>query len=99
LLNLYGRHPTFFIAIVWQATRLKGWRNRCHSSERFNKVLVWTGIFVNLLISPAIVYLPKPLGAHWDALRFMRPDIAVPLIVIAAILACFGLFKAVRSLG
>jgi len=62
-------------------------------------VLVWTGIFVNLLISAAIVYLPKTLGAHWDVLLFMRPDIAFPRIVFAALLACFGLFKAVRSLG
>jgi hypothetical protein len=56
------------------------------------------GIVFNLLLCSAIIYLPTPLGTRWDTLLFMRPDIAIPLIAIAALLGTLGLFKAVRSL-
>lgn len=86
-------------AIVWQASRLKGWGNRYHSSRAPTKVLAWAGIAANLLICLGILYLPTLLGIRWDSLLFMRPDIAIPLIVIGTLLACLGVFKAVRSLG
>ncbi len=92
------RFILFITAIVWQASRLKGWRNRYLSSRVSIKVLAWVGIVLNLLICAAILYLPTPLGTRWDTLLFMRPDIAIPLIAIAALLGSIGLFKAVRSL-
>ena len=87
----------FMAAIIWQATRLKGWRNRYQSSKVSIKILAWVGIVLNLLLCAAILYLPTPLGSRWDVLLFMRPDIAIPLIAIAALLGTIGLFKAVRS--
>lgn len=83
--------------IVWQAFRLKGWRNRYKASKSSLKGLSWMGIVVDLLLCTAVIYLPTPLGTRWDTLLFMRPDIGIPLIAIAALLGSFGLFKAVRS--
>jgi hypothetical protein len=62
------------------------------------KILVWMGIILSLLVCAAILYLPTLLGTRWDTLLFMRPDIGIPLLAIAALLGAFGLFKAVRSL-
>ena len=87
----------FITVIIWQVSRLKGWRNRYRSAKVSFKVLVWMGIVLNLLICAAILYLPTPLGTRWDTLLFMRPDIAIPLIAIAALLGGLGLFKAVKS--
>ena len=94
---LDGAIVLFMTAIVWQAFRLKGWRNRYQSSRVSIKILAWVGIVLNLLLCAAILYLPTPLGSRWDILLFMRPDIAIPLIAIAALLGTIGLFKAVRS--
>ena len=88
----------FMMAIVWQASRLKGWRNRYQSSKGFIKVLTWTGNVISLLLCFAILYLPTLLGTRWDILLFMRPDIAIPLIAIAVLLGTIGLFKAVKSI-
>ncbi|HEX2980848.1 MAG TPA: serine hydrolase domain-containing protein, partial [Anaerolineaceae bacterium] len=41
---LDGAVLLFIMAILWQATRLKGWRNRYRSSRRSDKVLTWAGI-------------------------------------------------------
>lgn len=83
--------------IVWQAFRLKGWRNRYQASKATIKGLTWMGIVFNLVLCSAILYLPTPLGTRWDTLLFMRPDIAIPLIAIAALLGIIALFKGVRS--
>lgn len=88
----------FILSIVWQASRLKGWRNRYQSSKGFIKVLTWAGNVFNLLLCFAILYLPTLLGTRWDILLFMRPDIAIPLIVIAVLLGTIGLYKAVKSI-
>ncbi len=88
----------FITVIIWQASRLKGWRNRYLSSRKFIKVLVWIGIVFSLLICAAIFYLPTLLGTRWDSLLFMRPDIGIPLIGIAVLLGTMGLFKVVRNL-
>ena len=93
-----GAIVVFVAGIIWQATRLKGWRTRYQSSQISIKILAWVGIVLNLLICAAILYLPTPLGSRWDVLLFMRPDIAFPLIAIAALFGIIGLFKAVRSL-
>jgi hypothetical protein len=85
-------------AIVWQISRLKGWKIRYQSSRASIKILAWLGIVFNLFIVAAIIYLPTGLGTRWDAVFSMRPDIGIPLISIAALLGVIGLFKAVRSL-
>ncbi|HEX2978715.1 MAG TPA: serine hydrolase domain-containing protein [Anaerolineaceae bacterium] len=97
-LILDGSFLLLVAAIVWQMSRLKGWRTRYQSSRGPVKVLAWLGIVVNLLIMAVIIYLPTLLGVRWDALFSMRPDIAIPLIAIAAFLGVIGLFKAVRNL-
>jgi len=94
---LDGAVILFMTAIIWQATRLKGWKNRYQTSRGSLKVWAWLGIVFNLLLCAAILYLPTALKTRWDTLLFMRPDIAVPLIAIAALLGAIGLFKAVRS--
>lgn len=88
----------FITVIVWQVSRLKGWKKRYQSSKAVNKAIVWIGIVLSLLVGAAIAYLPTPLGTRWDTLLFMRPDIALPLIAIAALLGIIGVFKAIRSL-
>ncbi len=88
----------FIMAIIWQGSRLKSWRNRYQSTKRSSKVLDWMGIVFNLLLCFVILYLPTLLGTRWDTLLFMRPDIGIPLIAIAILLGAIGLYKAVRSL-
>jgi CubicO group peptidase (beta-lactamase class C family) len=88
----------FITVIVWQASRMKVWRNRYQSTKLSLKVLAWMGIVFNLLISFVIFYLPTLLGTRWNTLFFMRPDIAIPLIAIATLLGAIGLFKVVRNL-
>jgi hypothetical protein len=83
--------------VSWQAFRLKGWRNRYQSSRVSGKILSWVGIVIGLLICIAIIYLPTMLSTRWDTLLFMRPDIAIPLVSIAALLGAIGLYKGVRS--
>ncbi len=95
---LDGSVLLLIVAIVWQISRLKGWRIRYQSSRASTKILAWLGIVFNLFIVAAIIYLPTGLGIRWDALFSMRPDIGFPLISIAALLGVIGLFKAVRSL-
>jgi hypothetical protein len=95
---LDGAVLLFVAAILWQTPRLKGWRNRYRSSRWSIKALAWIGIVFNLLICSAILYLPTLLGTRWDAILFMRPDIGIPLLTIAALIGSIGLFKAVRSL-
>ena len=88
----------FITAIVWQAFRLKGWRNRYRTSGGAIKIAAWMGIVFNLVICAAILYLPTLLGIRWDGLLFMRPDIGIPLLSIAALIGALGLFKTVQSL-
>lgn len=96
-LILDGAVILFLAVIIWQATRLKGWGNRYRSARRAVKVLAWVGIVFNMLLCAAILYLPTPLNTRWNVLLFMRPDIAISLIVIAVLLGSIGLFKAVRT--
>jgi hypothetical protein len=94
---LDGAIVLFVTAIVWQAFRLKGWRNRYQSSRVSTKVWAWVGIVSNLILCAAILYLPTLLGSRWNIILFMRPDIAIPLLMIAALFGSLGLYKAVRN--
>jgi len=88
----------FIAIIIWQAPRLKGWRNRYQSARFSTKVLAWLGIVLNLLVCVGILYFPTLVNTRWNSLLFFRPDFGIPLITIATLLGAIGLYKVVRSL-
>ncbi len=93
-----GSVVLFIAIIIGQIAGLRSWRNRYWSSRRSTKILAWTGIVFNLLLCFGILYLPTLVSTSWNTLLFMRPDIAIPLFVIAIFLGAIGLFKAIKSL-
>ncbi|TLM99721.1 beta-lactamase family protein [bacterium] len=86
------------ISLVWQVFRLKKWRIQYRSANRIKKTLAWMGIVFDILIIIAILYFPSLAGTQWNTLLYLRPDFAVPLLLIASGFGAIGIMKIIFSI-
>ncbi len=84
-------------SIIWQASRLKNWRNQYQTAPRPKRTITWVGIMLDFLIGVAILVLPNLVNSRWSILLYHRPDFAVPLLTIGLSLGVLGLIKVAKS--
>jgi CubicO group peptidase (beta-lactamase class C family) len=80
-------------SIIWQAFKLKNWRNHYLAASRVKKVAAWFGIVFDLLLCVGIMVLPNPMNSRWDIILYHRPDFAFPLLAIGTCLGALGIVK------
>jgi hypothetical protein len=56
--------------------------------------MAWVGIVLDLFVSACFLALPLLFHVNWYILLFVRPDFAVPVLVVGVCLGVLGLIKA-----
>ncbi len=79
--------------LLWQAVTLKGWRSPSEGVRLPKRILAWTVIVFDLLICLGIGVLPSMAHSRWEILLSVRPDFALPLLILALGLGAVGLIK------
>jgi hypothetical protein len=85
-------------SIFWQASRLKGWRKKCQTTTRTQRIIGWLGTALDLLICTGILLFLSLGNSTWYIAAVHRPDFGLPLLIIAICLGGLGCVRAIRSL-
>lgn len=83
-------------SIIWQAFKLKNWRNRYQAATPSKRIAAWLGIVFDLLFSIGILVLPNLADSRWKIILHHRPDFALPLLTIGLCLGVLGIIKVVK---
>ncbi len=84
-------------SMIWQASRLKNWRNQYMTALRSKRTIAWLGTIFDLLICIGILVLPNLVNSRWNILLYHRPDFAIPLLAIGLCFGALGFAKAIKS--
>jgi len=82
------------VSVIWQASKLRNWREY-YRSTRSQRNAAWFGIIFDLLVFMAILAFPLLLGTRWHLALHFRPDFALPILTIGLSLGALGLIKTV----
>ena len=82
------------VSVIWQASKLRNWREY-YRSTRSQRNAAWFGIIFDLLVFIAILAFPLLLGTRWQIALHFRPDFALPILTIGLSLGALGLIKTV----
>lgn len=83
--------------ILWQIFHWKDWSLRYRKAGMAKRIVMWLGIFLEMLLAIAILTLPFLLNTRWDILLFFRPDFSIPLLSISICLGTLGVSKIIRG--
>jgi CubicO group peptidase (beta-lactamase class C family) len=89
----------FMVAsILWQASKLRGWKIQYQTATGLKRIAAWGGIIFDLLICLAILVLPIVFESRWSILLHFRPDFALPILLIGISLGALGIIKMAGSI-
>jgi CubicO group peptidase (beta-lactamase class C family) len=81
------------VTCLWQILHTKDWSPRYRKASTGKRLVLWSGIILQLLIATGVLLLPLAFDTRWNMLLFFRPDFSLPLLVLSASLGLLAIIR------
>jgi hypothetical protein len=81
------------VTCLWQILHTKDWSPRDRKASTGKRLVLWSGIILQLFIATGVLLLPLAFDTRWNMLLFFRPDFSLPLLVLSASLGLLAIIR------